>query len=344
MTLYRTSGDSPIIRALETAAEKGKQVTVVVELKARFDEERNIGWAQRLERAGVIVIYGIARLKVHAKALLIVRREPDGIRRYVHLGTGNYNDKTARLYTDFGYFSCRDDLAYEVGIFFNAITGYSAIPNLSKLAMAPTGLKSKLLQMIAREAKRAESGEEGLIYAKLNSLADPEVIAALYDASRHGVKIELNIRGICMLVPGVPGVSENIRVTSIVDRFLEHARVYYFRNGGADEVYCASADWMPRNLDRRVELAFPIEEPAEKQRIIEAFGVYFGDNQNAYELDRTGAYHPVEPEPGEEAFRAQAYFYQAARASAEETAEASKKEFTVRRKAPEPPGPRPRRP
>ncbi len=338
MTLYRTSGDSPVIRALESAAEAGKQVTVLVELKARFDEERNIGWAQRLERAGVIVIYGIARLKVHAKALLIVRREPDGIRRYVHLGTGNYNDKTARLYTDFGYFSCRDDLAYEVGVFFNAITGYSAIPNLSKLSMAPTGLKSKLLQMISREAKRAESGEQGLIHAKLNSLADPQVITALYEASRQGVKIELNIRGICMLVPGVPGQSDNIRVTSIVDRFLEHARVYYFRNGGAEEVYCASADWMPRNLDRRVELAFPIEEPAEKRRIIEAFGVFFRDNQNAYELDRTGAYHPVEPGPGEEPLRAQEYFYARARAAAEESAEASKKEFTVRRKAPEPPG------
>ncbi len=343
MTLYRTSGDSPIIRALETAAEQGKQVTVLVELKARFDEERNIGWAQRLERAGVIVIYGIARLKVHAKALLIVRREPDGIRRYMHLGTGNYNDKTARLYTDFGYFTCRDDLAYEVGIFFNAITGYSAIPNLSKLSMAPTGLKSKLLQMIAREAKRAESGEEGVIYAKLNSLADPEVITALYEASQKGVRIALNIRGICMLVPGVPGRSENIRVTSIVDRFLEHARTYYFRNGGADEVYCASADWMPRNLDRRIELAFPIEEPAEKRRIIEAFGVFFRDNQNAYELDHTGTYHPVKPRPGEKPFRAQEYFYTQAQASAEKTAEASKKEFTVRRKAPERPGPRPRR-
>ena len=334
MTLYRTSGDSPIIRALEAAAENGKQVTVLVELKARFDEERNIGWAQRLERAGVIVIYGIARLKVHAKAMLIVRREPDGIRRYVHLGTGNYNDKTSRLYTDFGYMTSRDDLAYEVGLFFNAITGYSAIPNLTKLSMAPTGLKSRLIQMIGREAKRAESGEEALIMAKMNSLADPEVISALYEASRAGVRIEVNVRGICMLVPGVAGVSENIRVTSIVDRFLEHARAYYFYNGGAEEVYCSSADWMPRNLDRRVELMFTVEEPRAKRRIIDALRLFMADNQHAFELAPDGTYREVTPEGDSPALRVQEHFYREARLHAEESAEANKKEFTVRRSPP----------
>ncbi len=332
MTLYRTSGDSPIIRALEAAANNGKQVTVLVELKARFDEQRNIGWAQRLERAGVIVIYGIARLKVHAKALLIVRRESDGIRRYLHLGTGNYNDKTARLYTDLGLLTCRDDMAYEVGLFFNAITGYSAIPNLSKLAMAPTGLKSRLLQLIGREAKRAESGEEALILGKMNSLSDPEVIEALYAASKAGVRIALNVRGICMLVPQLSGVSENIRVVSIVDRYLEHARAFYFLNGGGEEVYCASADWMPRNLDRRVELMFPIEDPQLKQRVKGIVEILLSDTRNAFELNSDGVYQPAEPPDGEGAVRAQERFYTEALEYAKESAESNKKEFTVRRR------------
>ncbi|MFW5827696.1 MAG: polyphosphate kinase 1, partial [Alkalispirochaeta sp.] len=210
MTLYRTSGNSPIIQALERAAENGKQVSVLVELKARFDEERNIGWAHRLERAGVIVVYGIARLKVHAKALLIIRRERDGVRRYVHLGTGNYNDKTARLYTDLGLMSCDETLCYEVGRFFNAITGYSVIPGLQKLALAPVGMKRRVIELIRREASRAQSGGSGLIIAKMNSLADPDVIDVLYEASQAGVEIRLNIRGICMLVPGLPGLSETI--------------------------------------------------------------------------------------------------------------------------------------
>ena len=240
MTLYRTSGDSPIIRALERAAQNGKQVSVLVELKARFDEERNIGWAERLERAGVIVVYGIARLKVHAKALLIVRRERTGVRRYVHLGTGNYNDKTAKLYTDLGLMSCDEDLSYEVGRFFNAITGYSVIPGLQKIAIAPVGLKRRVLELINREATRASGGGTGLIIAKLNSLADPEVIDALYQASRAGVDIRLNIRGICMLVPGVQGTSDTIRVVSVIDRYLEHTRAFYFENGGNPEVYLAS--------------------------------------------------------------------------------------------------------
>ncbi|MFO8065259.1 MAG: polyphosphate kinase 1, partial [Spirochaetia bacterium] len=275
MTLYRTSGDSPIVGALEEAAENGKQVTVLLELKARFDEQRNIRWAEHLERVGVIVIYGIAQLKVHAKALMIVRRESEGVVRYVHLGTGNYNDKTAKLYSDFGVLTTREETAYELNLFFNAISGYSAIPALNRLALAPVGLKTRLLQLIDRERRRASPEAPGLIMAKVNSLSHPEIIDALYRASQAGVKVMLNVRGICMLVPGVPGLSENITVVSIVDRFLEHGRAFYFENGGAEEMYLSSADWMPRNLDRRVELMFPVESAALKRRLKHVFEVTF---------------------------------------------------------------------
>lgn len=335
MTLYRTSGDSPIVRALETAAENGKQVSVLVELKARFDEERNIGWAQRLERAGVIVVYGIARLKVHAKALMVVRRERDGIRRYIHLGTGNYNDKTARLYTDLGLLTADDRLAYEVGLFFNAITGYSVIPGLKKLFMAPIALKNRLLELIRREASRAESSGSGLIIAKMNSLADPEVIEALYEASQKGVEVRLNIRGICMLVPGVPGVSEGIRVVSVIDRYLEHSRIFWFENGGNPETYLASADWMPRNLEKRVELMFPVENPDIQRRIRKILELFFQDNQKAHEMKSDGSWFRVAPKKGEQPFRAQGEAYRRIRDRLSGDEPENRQEFKVRRRPPQ---------
>ena len=333
MTLYRTSGTSPIVQALGLAAENGKQVTVLVELKARFDEEQNIEWGQRLERSGVIVVYGIARLKVHAKALLVIRREEQGITRYVHLGTGNYNDRTARLYTDLGLFTARDDLAYEVGLFFNAITGYSAIPALSKLVMAPTALKRRLLQLIDREAQRSTPENPGVIMMKANALADPEVIEALYAASSRGVRITLVIRGICMLVPGVAGMSENITVVSVVGRFLEHSRIYYFYNGGSEDIFCGSADLMPRNLERRVELLFPIEDGELRKRIKFILNTYQNDERQAYIEQPDGTYRSREEGSGSQTRRgAQQILYEAARSRADIVAPVNKKEFSVRRK------------
>ncbi len=331
MTLYRTSGTSPIVHALELAAENGKQVTVLVELKARFDEEQNIEWAQRLERAGVIVVYGIARLKVHAKALLIIRREEKGITRYVHLGTGNYNDKTARLYTDLGLLTADDDLAYEVGLFFNSITGYSAIPALSKLVMAPTALKGRLLQLIDREAQRSTPENPGVVILKLNALADPDIIEALYRASGLGVRISLIVRGICMLVPGVQEMSENITVMSVVDRYLEHSRLYYFYNGGAEEIFCGSADLMPRNLERRVELLFPVEDAGLKKRIKKVLDTYLTDSSNSHILQKDGSYVRRVPGSGP-AKRSQQVLYDAARSRADIVAPVNRKEFNVRRK------------
>ncbi|HKJ85301.1 MAG TPA: polyphosphate kinase 1 [Spirochaetia bacterium] len=334
MTLYRTSGDSPVVRALEKAAEAGKQVTVLVEIKARFDEERNISWAERLERAGVIVIFGIARLKVHGKALLIVRREQHGVRRYVHLGTGNYNDKTARLYTDFGLLTASPDIAYEAGLFFNAITGYSAIPALNKLVMAPVGLKTRLLQLIDRETRRSSSDMPGRIDAKLNSLADPDVIEALYRASQAGVRVRLTIRGICMLVPGVNGLSENITVVSIVDRYLEHARVIYVHNGGAPELYASSADWMPRNLERRVELMFPIEDADARARVVAMLQLSFADTTNAHRMQPDGSYLPPSDTRTSKAIRSQEALQTIARERTRSTDVTNQKVFEVRRKAP----------
>jgi len=256
--LYRTSGDSPIIRALEQASLAGKHVTAVVELKARFDEGRNISWANRLEKAGVIVVYGLARLKIHAKITLVMRREYNRIKRYVHLSTGNYNDKTAKLYEDISLFTAREDIAFDAGLLFNMITGYSSVQAMNRLVIAPTALKRKLLELITREINRSSMEAPGRIMAKMNALADPEIINALYRASQAGVKVLLNVRGICTLVPGIKGLSENIRVVSIIDHYLEHSRIYYFSNGGAEELYLASADLMTRNLDRRVELMFPV--------------------------------------------------------------------------------------
>jgi polyphosphate kinase len=311
MTLYRTSGNSPIARALTRAARNGKQVAVLVELKARFDEERNITWASRLEQAGAIVIYGIARLKVHAKAALVVRREKEGgVRRYLHLSTGNYNERTARLYADLSLFTADEDLCREASIFFNMITGYSAVQELRLLAVAPFDLKSRLIAMIRREADRSTPESPGLIMAKVNALADLDVIDALYDASRAGARILLNVRGICALVPGVKGQSENITVVSIVGRYLEHARIIYFRNGGAEELYLSSADWLPRNLERRIELMFPILGEKTKERVHGILAAYFIDSAKAHRLGPSGAWKRVKAAEGDKPFSAQASFYE----------------------------------
>jgi len=331
MTLYRTSGDSPVVRALERAAANGKQVTVLVELKARFDEQQNIDWATRLERAGAIVVFGIARLKVHAKALLIVRREAAGVRTYVHLGTGNYNDTTARLYTDLGLLTAREEIAHEATLFFNTITGYSSGTRFQRLALAPATLKRTLLTYIEREAARGDGG--GLIMAKMNSLSDEEVIAALYAASRAGVTVLLNVRGVCLLRPRVAGLSENIRVVSIVDRFLEHSRIAYFRNGGAEQVYLASADWMPRNLERRVELMFPVEQPDLRRRLVKILELYFVDNCHSYELQPDGQYRKRQPGT-RTAVHAQEALQRQARAAERKRVGPEAPEFTVRRRPP----------
>lgn len=332
MTLYRTSGTSPIIQSLARAAENGKQVTALVELKARFDEEQNIEWAQRLERAGVIVIFGIARLKVHAKACLIIRKEAGGIRKYLHLGTGNYNEKTAGLYTDFSLLTADENLTLEATLFFNAITGYSTVPELTSLYMAPISLKDKILSLISREIERNSDTQAGRIMAKLNSLADPDVIEALYEASMAGVKIDLNVRGICMLKPGVKSLSENIRVVSIVDRYLEHSRVFYFHNGGDSEVFLSSADWMPRNLERRVELMFPVLQPDLKKRVIGALEVFFADTCHSYELQADGSY--TEPSNTDGGIRAQDRFRVLAEERAADPDGDDIKEFVVRRNPP----------
>ncbi|RPI00442.1 MAG: polyphosphate kinase 1, partial [Zetaproteobacteria bacterium] len=292
-TLYRTSGDSPIVRALERAARNGKQVTVLVELKARFDEARNVGWARRLEDAGCHVIYGVAGLKTHAKALLIVRGEAGRIRRYVHLSTGNYNDRTSRLYSDIGLFTCQRDIAGDVAAFFNLLTGASEATGWSSLTIAPTDLRRRFAELVDREIQASTPDYPGLIMAKVNSLQDAGICQALYRASRAGVAVLLNVRGICCLRPGIKGVSETIEVRSIVDRYLEHARIFYFRNGGNDEVYLSSADWMARNLDRRLELLFPVRSPVLVRRLIGILETCFADNVKARRLLPDGTYERV---------------------------------------------------
>lgn len=269
-TLYRVSGHSPIIAALIKAAENGKQVTVLVELKARFDEENNIGWAKKLEKAGCHVIYGLARLKTHCKIVLVVRQEKDGIRRYLHMGTGNYNDSTARFYTDIGMFTCNEEFGMDASSLFNVITGYSTPPVYNKMKVAPTGLRSFFEEMIEKETENAKAGLPSGITAKVNSLVDPSIIKLLYKASQAGVKITLIVRGICCLVPGIEGISENIEVRSIVGQLLEHSRIFIFENGGNKKIYMGSADWMQRNLDKRVELIFPIED---SELIERSFGI-----------------------------------------------------------------------
>ncbi len=311
-TLYRTSGDSPVVRALARAAENGKQVTVLVELMARFDEQSNIRWARSLEEAGAHVIYGVRGYKTHAKACLVVRRGKNGIRRYVHLGTGNYNDRTGRLYTDFGLMTGDPEIGRDASAFFNALTGYSDPPEMKKLVMAPTQLRERILALIQRETRRAVAGEAGLIQAKMNSLVDEDIIRALYDASRAGVRIRLNVRGICCLRPGLKGASETIEVVSIVDRFLEHARVFHFRNGGDEEVYLSSADWMPRNLDKRVELQFPLQAPEARAKALQAMEAAFQDNVKARYLQADGSYKRRRPAKGEESFRLQLHLHREA--------------------------------
>ncbi|MBD5551994.1 MAG: RNA degradosome polyphosphate kinase [Lachnospiraceae bacterium] len=292
-TLYRVSGNSPIIAALEQAAENGKQVTVLVELKARFDEENNILWAKRLEKAGCHVIYGLVGLKTHCKITLVVRREEDGIRRYVHLGTGNYNDSTAKLYTDVGLMTCNEQIGEDATAVFNMLSGYSEPRSWNKLAVAPLWLKDRFISLIDRERDYALKGHHSHIIAKMNALCDRDVIMALYDASAAGVKIELIVRGICCLKTGIPGVSENITVRSIVGNFLEHARIFYFENDGKPEVYCASSDWMPRNLERRVEIMFPVEKEGLKQKAIHILECQLKDNMKAHILTPEGNYEKV---------------------------------------------------
>lgn len=305
-TIYRAGSTSPMVDALIEAAQQRKQVTAIVELKARFDEEANIIWARRMEKAGVHVVYGIVGLKTHAKCTLVVRREDDGFRRYCHLGTGNYNPTTARLYTDVGLLTANADLGEEVAETFNMITGYTRVPTMEYLLVAPFTLRDKILELIKQEIANAQAGKPARIRAKLNNLADPHVITALYEASRAGVKIDLCVRSVCCLRPGVPGLSDNISVVAIVDRFLEHSRVYCFENGGDPLVYLSSADWMIRNLDRRVEVAFPILDPELKARVLEeVLDVSLLDNVKARRVLPDGTFERIEPAPGEAPLRSQ---------------------------------------
>ena len=314
-TLYRTADDNPIISALERAAENGKQVTALVELQARLDEENNITKARALQKAGVHVVYGMVGLKTHCKAALVVRREHDGIRRYVHLATGNYNPTTAKAYTDLSFFTCRPEFGEDSSALFNLLTGYSQGHDWHKLVVAPMFLADRLIDLIDRERKNAEAGRPARIIAKMNSLVDPGAIEALYAASASGVRIDLIVRGICCLRPGIPGVSENIRVISIVDRFLEHSRITYFQNADKPEVYLSSADWMPRNFRRLVEIMFPIEDPRLQNRIVEGIlGVVLTDNAKARVLGPDGVYRRLgPPRPGEAVIRSQVEFQNMAR-------------------------------
>jgi polyphosphate kinase len=309
MTLYRTSGDSPIVRALARAAERGKQVTAVVELKARFDEAANIAWARSLEENGVHVVYGLIGLKVHGKLLLVIRREGAELKRYLHLSTGNYNPTTARLYSDLSLLTAREELTSDAMLLFNVLTGYGDLPPMQRLIVSPFNLRQHLVERIAREIEHAKAGRHGRIIAKLNSLVDPGIIRALYRASQAGVEIDLLVRGICCLRPQIPGISEHIRVRAVVDRFLEHARVYYWGNGGDDEVWLTSADWMPRNLNRRIEIAFPVLDGAAKRRLRdEILATELADNVSSWTVDPSGAYVPSQVPPGGQAVRMQSVF------------------------------------
>lgn len=314
--LYRTARQSRIIDALIRAAENGKNVTVLVELKARFDEARNLLRAEELQRAGAQIVYGVKGLKTHAKICLIVRREEGRLRRYVHLGTGNYNEATAKLYTDVSLITCRPEYGADASLFFNAVTGRSKLLRFQRLVPAPTAMKPRLLDLIASEAERARQGEPARILAKVNSLQDPEIIAALYRASKAGVEIRLNVRGICCLKPGDPKHSKNIRVISVIDRYLEHARVFYFHHGGDPEIFIASADWMGRNLDRRVELMVPVEDSRARRRLLRMLESLFQDNTQASEILPDGGYRRLKPGPGEKRFRAQEHFQRDARRAA----------------------------
>lgn len=315
MTLYRTSGDSPIVQALIAAANNGKQVAVLVELKARFDEENNINWARKLEQAGVHVVYGLVGLKTHTKVVLVVRQEDKKIRRYVHIGTGNYNPKTARLYTDLGLFSCREDLGADLTDLFNFLTGYSRQKSYRKLLVAPVNMRDRMTAMIYREIECCRNGGSGRIVAKMNSLVDPQIIATLYEASMAGVKIDLIVRGMCCLRPGLPEVSENIRAISIVGRFLEHSRIFYFLNGGEEEVYIGSADWMTRNLSRRVEAIVPVEDKDITKDLQEILGILLADNRQAWELQSDGTYVQIKAVSDDRAQSSQAILMEMAQNS-----------------------------
>ena len=293
-TLYRVSGNSPIIASLAQAAENGKQVSVLVELKARFDEENNIVWAKKLEQAGCHVIYGLVGLKTHSKIALVVRREEDGIRRYVHLGTGNYNDSTAKLFTDCGIFTCNEAIGEDATAVFNMLSGYSEPLSWNELVLAPIWLRTRFMRLIARETKHAREGKPAKIVAKMNSLCDEGIIAALYEASAAGVEIELIVRGICCLKVGIPGISENIHVRSIVGNFLEHSRIFFFLNDGEEELYMGSADWMPRNLDRRVEILFPVLDDTLKEKVKHILDVELADNTKAHVLKPDGEYEKID--------------------------------------------------
>src|SRR6266705_2550629 len=320
ITLYRTSGDSPIVEALISASNAGKQVTAIVELRARFDEASNIQWARRLEEAGAHVIYGVVGLKTHCKALLIVRRDADRLRHYVHLGTGNYHPRTARIYTDFSLLTCEPQLTEEVAAVFNTLTGLAGYPGLKKLLVAPFDLQKRLIGLIERERDHALAAKPARIIAKLNHLVDQETIEKLYEASCADVPIDLIVRGICSLRPKIPDLSENIRVFSIVGRFLEHSRIYYFGNAGQREVYLSSADWMPRNFFRRVEIAFPVEQPALRDRIIdEVLPKFLHDRVKARELQPDGSYRRLKPEGKEPREQAQLQFRERSRRLAEKT-------------------------
>jgi len=312
-TLYRTSRNSPVVQALINAAERGKQVAVLVELKASFDEARNIEWAEALEGAGAHVAYGVLGLKTHAKVSLVVRQESDGLRTYVHTATGNYNTDTAELYTDLGLFSCDPVLAADTAQLFNLLTsGHIGGQNFEKLVVAPVNMRQRLLELIAREAEHQRAGRGGRIVAKMNSLEDPGMVGALYDASRAGVEIDLIVRGVCRLRPGVPGMSETIRVRSIVGRFLEHARIFYFRNAGAPEYFISSADWMSRNLDFRVEAMVPVESPELRGELEEILDLQLADNRKAWELAPDGSWRKVAAGPDEPAISSQAAFMERA--------------------------------
>lgn len=312
-TLYRTSSDSPVVRALQHAADNGKQVTAVIELKARLDEERNILWARELEKNGVHVVFGFVGLKTHCKVALVVRREEEGIRRYVHMATGNYNPQTARIYTDLGFFTCNQEFGEDASALFNYLTGYCDLPQWRKLIVAPSRLQNFMLEKIQQETANQLAGKTGRIIAKINGLLEPAIVQALYRASMAGVKIDLICRGICALRPQVPGISDNIRVFSIIDRFLEHSRVFYFHNAGDPLVYIGSADWMDRNLVRRVEVVFPIETPDLKRRLIdEVLAVSMGDNAKARELMPDGSYRRVPRESAQKILRSQDRFLEIA--------------------------------
>ena len=326
-TLYRVSSHSPIIASLAAAAENGKQVTVLVELKARFDEENNIIWARKLEQAGCHVIYGLVGLKTHSKITLVVRKEEDGIRRYVHLGTGNYNDSTAKLYTDMGLLTCRKAIGEDATAVFNMLSGYSEPAFWNKLAIAPIRLRDRFTQLINREKEFAKKGKKAFIRAKMNSLCDAGIISSLYEAAAAGVKIELVVRGICCLKTGMPGISENITVRSIVGDFLEHSRIFHFYNNGFEEVYMGSADWMPRNLDKRVEILFPVEDDALKAEVIHILDIQLADNEKARILQKNGIYRRA-AKGGHAKLNSQKYFCEEAKRAQKERKKQNKNTHT----------------